>query len=107
MSGEFTVDAGAMDSIAGTLEGISAFIESAPSADLSADVASAMPNSPLVAATAGATTMMKQAKTAVSGQWETFASAVRAARTIAESVDESNATKFRNLAALPGTEAPQ
>jgi hypothetical protein len=107
VSGEFTVDAGAMDSIAGALEGMSAFIESAPSPDLSADVAAAMPNSPLVAATADATKMVKQSKTTVSGQWETFASAVRAARTIAESADEGNATKFQNLSTLPGIEFPQ
>lgn len=107
MSGDFTVNAGAIDSIAGALEGMSAFIESAPSADLTADVAAAMPNSPLVAATASATEIVRRSKTAVSGQWETFASAVRAVRTIAESADEGNATKFRNLSSLPGLEVTQ
>lgn len=107
MSGEFTVNPGAMDSIAGALEGMGYFIEAAPRPDVTATVNAAMPNSPLVGAGSEATAKLTQAQTAVSGQWETFASAVRAARAISVDADDENATKFRTLSALPENEAPR
>nr|WP_231895991.1 invasin [Gordonia sp. LAM0048] len=107
MSGDFVVNSGAMDGVAGALEGMGYFTESAPRPDISATISSAIPNSPLVGAGADATAKLTQAQTAVSGQWETFASAVRAARTIAVDVDDENAAKFRTLSALPGSEAPR
>ncbi|WP_044506100.1 hypothetical protein [Gordonia sp. KTR9] len=96
-----------MDGVAGALEGMGYFIESAPRPDVTATINTAMPNSPLVGAGAEATAKLTQAQTAVSGQWETFASAVRAARTIAVDADDENATKFRTLSALPENEPPR
>lgn len=107
MSGDFVVNSGAMDGVAGALEGMGDFIESASRPDVTATINTAMPNSPLVGAGADATAKLTQAQTAVSGQWETFASAVRAARTIALDADDENATKFRTLSALPENEPPR
>lgn len=106
MSGDFSVNPQAMDAVAGALEGMSSFIESAPASDITAIAAAAMPNSPVVAATAGASEKVNQAQTAVSGQWETLASAIRAARTIAVDADDQNAAKIRSLSALPDIETP-
>lgn len=96
-----------MDAIAGALEGIAADIESVPRPDVAAIVNRAMPNSPLVAASSDATEKLTNAQTAVSGQWETLASAIRAARSIAVDLDDENAAKIRNLSALPEGDLPR
>lgn len=107
LSGDFTVNPGAMDAIAGALEGIAADIEAAPRPDVAGIVNRAMPNSPLVAASSDATEKLTNAQTAVSGQWETLASAVRAARSIAVDADDENATKISTLSVLPAGELPR
>ncbi|MEO9327098.1 invasin [Gordonia aurantiaca] len=101
---DFAVNAGAMDAVAGALEGMSHFIESTGASDITSQVADAMPNSLLTVVTVDATDKLKQARTAVSGQWETLASAIRAARAIAVEADEESAAKIRNLSQLPAIE---
>lgn len=96
-----------MDAIAGALEGIAADIEAAPRPDVAGIVNRAMPSSPLVAASSDATEKLTNAQTAVSGQWETLASAVRAARSIAVDADDENATKISTLSVLPAGELPR
>ncbi|NDK90549.1 invasin [Gordonia desulfuricans] len=107
MSGEFVVDPMAVDGIAASLESMAYDIESVARCDLTTTMAVAMPHSPMVAAAQKATDGLRQAQTAVSGQWETFAAAVRAVRTIAASADEENATTFAHLAELPHAQAPR
>lgn len=100
MSG-VTVDKSAVEKLASDTEGRAARIENAPRPDVTALVLAAMPDSPLIDATKGATEKLRTAATTVSGQWESMASLVRAMRAGTEQVDTMNAQKFAALGTLP------
>ena len=95
------VDKAAVDKLAADTESKARTIDGAPRPDVTALVAAAMPDSPLVAASATATESLRKATTAMSGQWETMASVVRAVRAGTTEVDVANAAKLRAMGALP------
>lgn len=95
----------ALDRLATTIEGSAADIDRIITPQVTDEVRRLMPGSPLVSATDSATRQLRNATTVVSGQWETFASMVRASRRVMESADDEASRRFSTAGDLPAPKA--